>query len=154
MKKHLVKVEALPKDKWQDEPGVVIVDAYAEKWRKKKGLEAETKAVEAEIEGIREAAIAFAAREGATVIAGTEARLRITGKDKLVPPAKGTGEREALEQELRAAGVWDEVAALDAAALEKAVAERRWSSDVLDRIKVYLTTEKRYTLSLKDSRHR
>jgi putative RecB family exonuclease len=150
VKKHLVKVEALPKDKWQDEPGVVIVDAYAEKWRKKKDLEAETKAVEAEIEGIREAAIAFAAREGATVIAGTEARLRVTGKDKLVPPAKGTGEREALEQELRTAGVWDEVAALDASALEKAVAEGRWAADILARIKVHLTSERRYTVTLKE----
>jgi len=40
VKKHLVKVEALPKDKWKDEPGVVIVDAYADRWRKKRELEA------------------------------------------------------------------------------------------------------------------
>lgn len=47
-KKHLVKVEALPRDRWKDEPRVVIVDTDAEKWRKKKGLEAETKTVKRE----------------------------------------------------------------------------------------------------------
>ena len=149
-KKHLVKVEALPRDKWKDEPGVVIVDAYAERWRKKKELEAETKAVKGEMDALRDAAIAFAEKEGVQVIAGTDARLRVTGKDRVVSPAKGTAEREALEGELRAAGVWDEVATLDAAALEKAVADGRWPDGILDRVKGYLTAEKRYTVTLKE----
>jgi len=150
VKKHLVKVEALPKDKWKDEPGVVIVDAYAERWRKKRELDAETKAVEAELDGLRDAAIAFAEKEGVQVIAGTEARLRVTGKERVVSPAKGSAEREALERELRAAGVWDEVGALDPFALEKAVAEKKWAPEVLERLKVYLSTEKRYTVTLKE----
>jgi len=146
VKKHLVKVEALPKDKWKDEPGVVIVDAYADRWRKKRELDAETKAVEAELDALRDAAISFAEKEGVQVIAGTEARLRVTGKDRVVSPAKGSAEREALEQELRALGVWDEVAVLDPFALEKAVAEGKWAGDVLERIKAYVSIEKRYTV--------
>ena len=51
-----------PADKWKDEPGVVIVDAYAERWRKKKALETEEKALNEEIDGLRDAAIAFAER--------------------------------------------------------------------------------------------
>jgi len=150
VKKHLVKVEALPKDEWKDEPGVVIVDAYAERWRKKKELEAEIKGVEGELDEIRDAAISFAEKEGVQVIAGTEARLRVTGKERVVSPGKGTEEREELERELRAAGVWDEVAALDPFALEKAVAEKRWGPEVLERIKAYISTEKRYTVTLKE----
>ncbi|OGD18069.1 MAG: hypothetical protein A2W03_14460 [Candidatus Aminicenantes bacterium RBG_16_63_16] len=156
-KKHLVKVRELPPDRWKDEPGVVIVDAYAERWRKKKALEAEVKgpeaeikALEAEIKEIRDAAIAFAEREDVSVIAGTDARLRVNGKDKPAWPARGTGAREALEKELREAGVWGEVAALDDAALEQAVAEERWPGDILDRVKSYLGTEKRYTVTLKE----
>ena len=149
MKKHLVKVEALPKDKWKDEPGVVIVDAYAEKWRKKRELEAEAKAVEAELEEIRDAAIAFAEKEGVQVIAGTEARLRVTGKERVISPAKGSEEREALERELRALGVWDEVATLD-----RRPSRRPWRKGsgpaVLERIKAYVSTEKRYTVTLKE----
>ncbi len=150
VKKHLMKVEALPRDRWKDEPGVVIVDAYAERWRKKRELDAEAKALEGELDEIREAAIAFAEKEGVQVIAGTDARLRVTGKERLVSPAKGSEEREALEQEPRAAGVWDEVSTLDASALERAVAEGRWAGNVLERIKAYISIEKRYTLTLKE----
>jgi RecB family exonuclease len=150
VKKHLVKVEALPKDKWKDEPGVVIVDAYAERWRKKKELEAEIKGVEGELDKIRDAAIAFAEKESVQVIAGTEARLRVTGKERVVSPAKGSAERAALEQELRAAGIWDEVAALDPFALEKAVAEKKWGPEINERLRAYLSTEKRYTVTLRD----
>lgn len=149
-KKHLVKVEALPRDLWKDEPGAALVDAYTERWRKKKALEAEVKALEAELDGIRDAAIAFAEKEGATVIAGTEARLRLAAKDRLVPPGKGSEERAALERELRAAGVWDEVCSLDCLALDKAVADGRWPADVCDRVKAHLAREKRYTVTLKD----
>jgi len=156
-KKHLLKVRELPPDLWKDEPGVVIVDAYAERWRKKKNLEAqgktldaEIKALDAELEEIRAAAIALSEKEEVSVIAGTDARLRVTGKDKTVWPAKGTEAREALEKELRSVGVWDDVSALDAAALEKAVAEQKWPGDVLDRVKGYLTAEKRYTVTLKE----
>ena len=150
VKKHLVKVGALPRDRWKDEPGVAIVDAYAERWRKKRELEAEVKAVEGELDEIKDAAIAFAEKEGVQVIAGTDARLRVTGKDRITAPGKGSEERQALELELRAAGVWDEVAMLDAPALEKAVAEGRWAGDILDRIKAYVSTEKRYTVTLKE----
>jgi len=150
VKKHLVKVEALPEDKWKDEPGVVIVDAYAERWRKKKELEAEVKGVEGELDGIRAAAIAFAEKEGVQVIAGTEAKLRVTGKERVVSPGKGTEEREALERELRAAGVWDEVAMLDPFALEKAVTEGKWGPEVNEQLKAFVSTEKRYTVTLKE----
>jgi hypothetical protein len=150
VKKHLAKVRELPRDRWKDEPGVAIVDGYAERWRKKRKLEAEVKAVEGELDEIRDAAVAFAEREGVQVIAGTDARLRVTGKERVISPAKGSEEREALERELRAAGVWDEVATLDPSALEKAVAEARWGPAVLDRIKSYLSTEKRYTVALKE----
>lgn len=149
-KKHLFKVEALPRECWQDEPGVKIVDAYADLWRKKKGLEIEIHALDAELDGLRQAAIDFAAREGACVIAGTDARLRVTEKDRICPPAKGTTEREALEGELRALGLWDEVSTLDPPALEKAFADERFTPEILARLTAYLVSEKRYTVTLKE----
>ena len=118
--------------------------------RTSEALDAEVKAVEGELDEIREAAITFAEKEGVQVIAGSEARLRVTGKERVICPAKGSEEREALEQELRAAGVWDEVSMLNASALERAVTEGRWAADVLDRIKAYISTEKRYTVTLKE----
>jgi len=151
LKKHLVKLEALPENRWKDEPGVAIVDAYAEQWRKKRALETEVKAVEVELGELKDAAIAFAEKEGVQVIGGTDARLRVTGKERIVSPAKGSDEREALERELRLAGVWDEVATLDTSALEKAVTEGRWTGDLLERIKDYIRAERRYTVSLSEN---
>jgi len=125
-KKHLVKVAALPKDKWKD-------------------------AIEKDMEAIREAAIVFAEKEGVQVIAGTEARLRVTSRDAVVSPKKGTEERQALEAELRRLGVWDEVAALDTHALEDAVLAGKWSPEVRAALDAYIKTEKRYTVTLKES---
>jgi putative RecB family exonuclease len=150
VKKHLAKVEALPRDRWKEEPGVVIVDAYGELWAKRKALDVEKEAFEEELEKIREAAIAFAEREGVSVIAGTGRRLRVTGKERLVLPEKGSEGRKTFERELRAAGIWDKVATLDPFALEKLVAEGKWDPDLLDRIKIYLSKEKRYTVTLKE----
>ncbi len=149
-KKHLVKVEALPEDKWKYEPGVAIVDAYAERWRKKKELEAEKDEVEKEMAAIREAAIAFAEKEGVQVIAGTGARLRVTGKDRIVSPGKGTEERKALEAELRRLGVWEEVAALDPYALEDAVTAGKWGPEAVAALEAWLKTEKRWTVTLSE----
>jgi putative RecB family exonuclease len=150
-KKHLVKVEALARDKWKEEPGVSIVDAYAERWRKKKEIEAEKDAVEKEMEAIREAAIAYAEKEGVQVIAGTEARLRVTSRDAVISPKKGTEERKALEAELRRLGVWDEVAALDTYALEDAVTAGKWGPEVRTALDAYIKTEKRWTVTVKEN---
>jgi putative RecB family exonuclease len=150
-KKHLVKVEALARDKWKEEPGVSIVDAYAERWRKKKEIEAEKDAVEKEMEAIREAAIAYAEKEGVQVIAGTEARLRVTSRDAVISPKKGTEERMALEAELRRLGVWDEVAALDTYALEDAVTAGKWGPEVRTALDAYIKTEKRWTVTVKEN---
>lgn len=149
-KKHLVKVEALARDKWKDEPGVAIVDAYAERWRKKRELEAEKDALEKEIETIREAAIAFAEKEGVQVIAGTGSKLRVTSRNAVVSPKKGSEERRALEAKLRDLRVWDEVAALDVYALEDAVLAGKWGEEVVEALRAFISLEKRYTVSLKE----
>ena len=66
---------------------------------KEEALEGEAKAIEGELEALKEAAIAFAEKEDAQVIAGTDARLKVTGKDKVILPGKGSEEREALDAE-------------------------------------------------------
>jgi putative RecB family exonuclease len=152
VKKHLLKVEEIPADEWKDEPGVKIVDAYAELWRKKRALEAEQRAVDEDLEKIRDAAIAFAEKEDTQVIAGTAARLRVTSKERVVSPAKGSTDRDALESELKGLGVWEEISTLDPYAFEKAVAEGKWKSSVLERIRAYIKTEKRYTVTVKEDR--
>lgn len=150
LKKHLVKVGGLPENEWKNEPGVRIVDAYVERWRKRRDLEEEKEVVEKELEKIREAAVAFAEKEGIRVLAGSEAKLRVSGKEKIASPGKGTAEREALEKELRALDVWDEVATLDTFALEKALTEGRWPVETVGRIRAYVALEKRWAVTVKE----
>jgi CRISPR/Cas system-associated exonuclease Cas4 (RecB family) len=90
-------------------------------------------------------------REGVQVIAGTDARLRVTGKEAVVSPRKGTEERAALEAKLRELRVWDEVAALDIYALEDAVLAGKWGEEVVEALKAYISLEKRYTVTLKEN---
>lgn len=150
-KKHLVKIESLPEEKWRNEPGVVIVDSYAEKWRKKREIEAEAKSLEAEMEALRDAAIAFAEKEGVQVIAGTDAKLRVTSREAVASPKKGTEERTALEGKLRELRVWDEVVALDQHALEEAVLAGKWGADIVAVLEPYIHLEKRWTLTVKQN---
>jgi hypothetical protein len=102
------------------------------------------------LEGLKEAAIDFAEKEGAQVIAGTDARLKVTGKERVIAPGKGSEEREALDAELRRLGVWDEVADLDTKALEKAILEGKWGAGVLEALKALVCIEKRYKVTLKE----
>jgi CRISPR/Cas system-associated exonuclease Cas4 (RecB family) len=149
-KKHLVRIGSLPEEKWRNERGVVIVDAYAERWRKKRELEAEAKTLEAEMEALRQAAIGYAEKEGVQVIAGTDTRLRVTSRDAVASPKKGTEERAALEAKLRDLGVWDEVAALDPNALEEAVLAGTWGAEVAAVLEPYIRLEKRWTLTVRE----
>ena len=149
-RKHLVKVEGLPENEWKHEPGGKIVDAYVERWRKRRALEAEKEVVDKELDRLKEAAVAFAEKEGVRVIAGSDAKLRMTSREKYDSPKKGTAEREDLENDLRTLGVWDEVAMLDTFALERAMAEGRWGEETLGRVRSYVTAEKRWTVTLKE----
>ena len=56
------------------------------------------------------------------------------------------------QQELRSLGVWDEVATIELFTLEKAVAEGKWEPEALDRLKAFVSTEKRYTVTLNEER--
>jgi putative RecB family exonuclease len=149
-RKNLVKLEGLPKDRWKDEPGVAIADAYAEKWRKKRELDTQVEAIEEELGALKEAAVAFAEKEGLQAIAGFGATLRVKGREHLVTPKKGTAERDALESELRAAGVWDKLSTLDPKSFEKALEAGEWGAEIAERIRRYVSTEKRWTVRLRD----
>jgi len=148
LKKHLVKVEALPPNEYLNEPGVKLVNDYAELSAQKKAHQREIEKIEAEMEKIKEAAIAYSEKENVEVLKGSGHLLKVSKKFQTSSAAKGSKERAGLEKILREAGCWDEVAALDPFALAKAVNEKKWEAVLLERIKPYLTIEKKYFLTL------
>jgi putative RecB family exonuclease len=65
VQKHLVKVEALPANQYLEDDGVKLVDRLA-------ALQARKREAEKEIAKVEEAILAYAEREGATTLRGTE----------------------------------------------------------------------------------
>ncbi len=70
VQKHLVKVEALPENEFMNEDGVRLVDRLGSLYAKRRALESEVARVE-------EAILAYADREGASHLRGTEHHVRV-----------------------------------------------------------------------------
>lgn len=147
-RKHLYKVEAMPVNEYLKDSGVKLVNAYTELAEKKNGLEDKIDEIDVELDKIKEAAIKYSEKEGADVIRGSDHKLKITEKQKISSPAKGSDERKELENILRESGKWDEISDLDAHAMEKAVSEERWDKKIVDKIKKFLTIEVKISVTL------
>ncbi len=129
-RKHLYKVAALPANEYLNEPGVALVNKYAE-LREKAGD------TEKEIGKVREAIIDYARREQVEVIQGSNRKARVKFDKKLKFPAKNEAEREVLDSTLIEAGKWLEVSQLDATALTRIVESKQWDKALIDRVMQY-----------------
>jgi putative RecB family exonuclease len=118
-RKHLFAVEALPPDEYVREPGVVLVDRYAELRSKAGEIDEETTAV-------KEALVEYAREQGLTAIRGSQHQVRVRFDSKLKFPGKGDPDRENLDATVTQAGKWPEVSQLDTTALTRIVEEGLW----------------------------
>ena len=119
-KKHLARVQDLPVNEFMADDGVQLVQKWVELKADKREV---VKRVDAEIERLKEAVIAFARREGAAAIFGLEHKLRVKFADGLKVPTKAEDpvKLEALKGKLRGLKLWDEVVTLDRHALNRLV---------------------------------
>jgi len=147
-RKHLCKVEALPVNEYLKEGGVKLTNAFTKLSAKKKEIQEEISKIDEELEKIKEAVIKYAKKEGVEVIKGSDHKLRVSEKEKVSAPSKGSPEREKLEKMLHEVNKWDEVSGLDTHALEKAIAEADWDKKLVDKVKKFLTFETRISVSL------
>ncbi len=140
-RKHLYKVESLPVNEYLNDDGVKLVNTYAEIDAKKKELKKEIDTLDAELEKIKEAIVAYGEKEGISVVNGSGNKLRISEKTKISFPSKGTPDREKLEEILRSSSKWEEILELDTAALERLINENCLEEELLTKIKEYLEIE-------------
>jgi putative RecB family exonuclease len=153
-RKHLYKVEAIPVNEYLKDSGVKLVNAYTELAEKKNGLKDKIDEIDVELDKIKEAAIKYSEKEGADVIRGSDYKLKITEKQKISSPAKGSDERKELENILRDSGKWDEISDLDIHAMEKAISEERWDKKLIGKVKKFLTVEVKKYVSLSKSQEK
>lgn len=126
-RRHLFKVEALPTNEYLKEPGVVLVNKFAELRQKALDIEEET-------EKVKEAIFDYARREQVELIKGSGHKARVKFEKRLKFPAKNDDARQELEEKIKAAGKWMEVSQLDTASLTKFVHTGLWSKQLVDEV--------------------
>jgi len=142
---HLYVLREKPENEYLSDPGVKLVDRYAELKAKEKQVKLD---LYAELEKIEEALVAFSEKEGVDVVFGSRNKVRIKETEQNKFPAKHSKERERLVQLLKDHGKWDEVVQLDTTALNKIIQEKQWDSELLDALEKYVKLEQSKRLYL------
>jgi putative RecB family exonuclease len=137
--KHIAKTERLPANEYLREPGVKLVNRYAE--LKQQEREFNEKLGE-ELARVQEALIRHAEKEGLQVVAGSDVKARIWSKDCLRFPGKKDPGREELEEIIRSSGHWSEASMLDSWGLERLVEEGRLPQDVIKKLAKFARRER------------
>lgn len=128
--KHAFKVEALPVNEYLSEPGVALVNKYAE-------LREKASEIEEELGKVKEAIIAYARSEGVGVIRGSDRRARVKFDKKLKFPGKNEAGRQELDSAIMGAGKWMEVSQLDTTSLIRLVENGLWDKELIDEVMKY-----------------
>ncbi len=135
---HLYMIKEKPENEYLKDPGVKLVDRYAELKAKEKQVKLD---MYAEMEKIEEALIAFGEKEGVDVVFGSKNKVRIKETEQNKFPTKHSKERKRLMELLKDHGKWDDVAQLDTAALNKIIQEKQWDIELLDILKEFVNLE-------------
>lgn len=143
--KHLSKIAKTPSNKYLDDPGVKLVNEYARLMEERQRY---MRKLEAELEQLKEAIIAFAGREGVEVIRGSSVKLRVKKTSKVVYPSKKEAARRELDELLKKEGAWMRVSDLNPYALNKAVASGELDRDLVEKIRKFQRLEESYRLYL------
>lgn len=133
-KKHEIKVEPLPLNKYLKEKGVSLVNEYASIKAKIRELKEQEKELDEELDLIAEASVKYAQREGLSVITGSNHLLRIDEKEILQFPHTDDEEREKLEECIKKAGIWEQVSNLSLSKLSKMVEEEVFEKKIVGRL--------------------
>jgi putative RecB family exonuclease len=130
MRKHFYTVEALPVNEYLNEPGVVLVNKYAE-------LKEKVSEIDDEMAKVKEALIDYAQREDVTVIKGSNRKVRVRFDEKLKFPGRNEPGREELDDMIIRARKWLEVSQLDTSALTRIVEGRLWDKELINEVMKY-----------------
>ncbi len=126
-RKHLYMVESLPVNEYLKEPGVILVNRFAE-------LKDKAAEIGEEMDLVRDAIVDYAKREQVTAIKGSGSQVRIKFDKKLRFPGKNDEGRRELDAAIIRAGKWMEVSQLDATALTRAIEKSAWDERLINAV--------------------
>jgi putative RecB family exonuclease len=113
-KKHVLLTGRLPRNEYLDEPGVRLVNKYAELDRKKAGLDLD-------LLKVKEALIAYARKHEVEVVKGSDHRVLVRFYRGLSFPKRDEPGRQELEDLVRESGLWEKVSVMSPVSLAKLV---------------------------------
>ena len=142
-KKHEIKVQDLPPNRFLKEPGVKLANLYAELMEKKAKITRETEAkIEAlGIDELKEAIFKYAEKNSEECICGSDCKLKITCGEKLSFPRKSDAGREKLEALLRESKYWQALSDLSTSKLKHAVEDHELDGKLEKQITQYEIVE-------------
>jgi len=120
-KKHEIKVQDLPPNKYLKEKGVSLVNKYAVIKAKIKELREQEAKLQMELDLIEEAAVEYTRREEITNISGSDFVIKVTENTALAFPLSGEDGREELENYIKKTEIWEKVSSLNLTRLTKLI---------------------------------
>lgn len=142
---HIFKTDAMLENEFLKEPGVKLVNRYAELTKEKKEY---TSNMDAELEKLKEALIAYARKEGVELIRGTDSRVKISPYARKKLPGKNDALRGELEKLIADSGEWVSYSDLNTYSIIKALEEDVLKPDLKIKIENLLSQEESYRLSI------
>lgn len=143
--RHVVKVEALPRDKFRAEEGVRLCDDYVK-------TKFDIEALEHRLAELKEQVVAFARQEGARVIQGSRAKLSVKISRELDFPKSGDPRRGDLETLLHRAGKWNEISILSLPRLAGVIREKSWPPELIRRLQDFAILREAASVSVQRPR--
>jgi putative RecB family exonuclease len=113
-KRHGLLADDLTADQYRNEPGVKLVNVYADLQRKKAEIDDE-------MDKVKRALIEYARANGVEVIRGSGHRVIVRFYKGLSFPGKDDPGRAALEELVKRSGIWDKVSVMSPVSLAKLV---------------------------------
>ena len=140
--KHLFKTQEKEPNEYMKDDGVQLVNKYV-------NVKNEIDKLEANLEKIREALIAFAEKENVEMVFGSEMKASVRSYPKLSFPKKGEINREKFEQLIKQLGLWQQLETVDVYELAKMINNNELHPDLVKLIMKFVTKDKLTRISLR-----
>jgi putative RecB family exonuclease len=135
---HLYKLESKPANIYLNDPGVKLVNTYAEIQKRKTKINDE---IDNQLSQIKEAIIEFAKKENISSVFGSRHKAKVSISHKVNYPLKNDEKRQELNNIIKQNGKWNEVSELDIYALARKVNEEQWPKTLIEKIKEFQNIE-------------
>lgn len=137
---HAEKVKNMALSELKDDEGVGLVDQLAALDAQKKDCRERLKELERDQKAVEAALVRFARARGLEAVAGLDGEAWIVEKDELKLPTKTHAPHalEALEKELKASSLWEEVSHLDAHKLVEGYKKKLWDAETMSLVESLL----------------